>query len=309
MNILVTGGNGFVGKHLETELLRRGHVVISTTRTPDKGLPQLDVVDYASCLHALRKFRPHAVINLAGQSMVKVSWDNPGDTVKANILGVANIFQAAVELNEPPRIITIGSGEEYGLTASLGKPLSEEDACLPQNPYAISKFSAGILSLQLAKRYGIKHAHVRAFNHYGPGQKEGFVVSDFASKIARIEFFQSEPVLRVGNLQATRDFLDVRDVVTAYAILAENENAVGIYNVCSGKPTKVQEILDLLLNSSDTKIAIEVDPAIFRPLEVPTFVGSATKLMSEIDWLPARNLADTLRETLDWWRRQTLTNS
>lgn len=304
MRILLTGARGFVGRHLADELGRRNHEVISTTRRIDFKEFYLDITDYRQCVEVFRRYVPDAIVNLAGQSMVSASWDNPRATAEANCLGVVNIIQAVAELNLSSRIITVGSGEEYGLTAKSGRCLTEEDYCMPQNPYAISKFTAGIFGMQLTKKYGIKHVHVRAFNHFGPGQGKGFVVSDFASQVAYIESRSPNTTLRVGNLDAYRDILDVRDVVSAYADLVEHEDLVGVYNVCSGKGTKIKDVLNVLLGFSRIEIEVEVNTDLFRPLEVPIFVGSPRKLTTAVGWKPTIPFEQSLKETLTWWRSQ-----
>jgi len=248
--------------------------------------------------------QPEGIIHLAAQSMVNVSWQNPKETVLVNTIGTTNIVTAVAQFSRQTKIVSIGSSEEYGFTGKLGRPLVECDSCLPQNPYAISKFTAGLMAIQLAVKDNIKLVHARPFNHFGPYQPKGFVVSDFASQIAKIEKGLVEPVITVGDLNAQRDFTDVRDVVEAYVLLIEQKIENGIYNICSGEPHSAGEILDILLHYTRAKIEVQPDKIKFRPSEVPLFIGSADKLTKAIGWRPVRNFQSSLIETLDWWRNK-----
>jgi GDP-4-dehydro-6-deoxy-D-mannose reductase len=173
---------------------------------------------------------------------------------------------------------------------------------LPQNPYSTSKLAMGQVALQLARRDNLKVIHVRPFNHFGPGQLEGYVVSDYAAQVARIEKGLIPPVIKVGDLSSSRDFTDVRDVVSAYALLLEKNLESGIYNVCSGIPREIKGILELLISYAKVKVAVEVDPERFRPSEVPIFVGSADKIKRATSWFVERSFEESILETLEWWR-------
>ncbi len=264
----------------------------------------MDVLDSDALHEILHAMRPEAVVHLAAQSMVSVSWRNPVQTFAVNVLGTINLVEAVAGTVPECKVITVGSGEEYGFAAIKGEVLTEDHHCQPHNPYALSKFTMGQVALQIARRYGLNVVHVRPFNHFGPGQQEGYVVSDFACQIARIEAGLQPPVLRVGDLSPCRDFTDVRDVVDAYAALLECGRPGEIYNVCSGVAHSVQEVLEILLSAARVPIKVEIDSARVRPAEIPVFTGSFTKLSQVTGWYPRRNFSTSLLETLEWWREK-----
>lgn len=249
MRVLVTGAAGFVGKHLVSELAKSGHFVYAVTR--ENGMSSTDWVQYVNynilsqeeVFLMLNALKPEGIIHLAAQSNVKAAWELPSRTLETNILSTIYLVEGIKKCIPEAKLITIGSSEEYGWTAQKGEPLTEEHSCLPQNPYASSKFVAGQVMLQLAGKDKLNMIHVRPFNHFGPGQKKGFVVSDFASQIARIEQSLQPPIIEVGDLSAQRDFSHVRDIIHAYILLLESEVPVGIYNVCSGTARSIQSIV------------------------------------------------------------------
>ncbi|UUZ80824.1 GDP-mannose 4,6-dehydratase [Paenibacillus sp. P26] len=307
MKVLVTGAGGFVGKHLIKNLRNRNHEVIafaSTTRVdPEIGeLHGLDLTGTAHLQDLLKTQKPDIVFHLAAQSNVMKSWQHPSETLRINTLGTLNLIQSLIEVCPDCRLINVGSSEEYGLSGKEGKPLTEEMACLPQNPYSLSKFTAGQLVLQLAKKHQIQVVHLRPFNHFGPGQEEGFVISDFASQIAKIEKGLIPPVLRVGDLSAQRDFTFIHDIIHAYTLIIENPLPNGIYNICSGIPQAIQTILEQVLRMSKVKIEVATDPNKLRPSEVPYFVGSSKALEQITGWKVESDFLQSLEITLNWWR-------
>jgi GDP-4-dehydro-6-deoxy-D-mannose reductase len=309
MRVWVTGAGGFVGRHLVRELARRGHEVIALMRSarPLDGAAEwveLDLMSQDRLPSLLERLRPEGVIHLAAQSHVRTSWEQPAETFGVNTIGTIHLLTALRTAVPSAKLLTVGSSEEYGLAGKSGEPLTEEHPCLPQNPYATSKLAMGQIALQLARQEGLDVVHVRSFNHFGPGQREGFVVSDFCSQIARIERGLQPPVLRVGDLSAKRDFTAVSDVVEAYALLLERDVEPGVYNVCSERPRSIQSVLDRLLTLAKVPIRVETDPARLRPSEVPLFVGSAEKIRRATGWRARTPWEDSLRETLEWWRCQ-----
>lgn len=309
MRILVTGASGFVGGHLINHLKQK-HKVFATGRSP-KPLAALDVpyfcmdiTDEDSIKKVLKESTPDAVFHLAAQSMVRLAWDDPANTFNINTIGTINLINSLKETSPLCRLITVGSSEEYGLTGKTGERLTEEHPCMPQNPYAISKLAMGQMALQLAKKHELETIHIRPFNHFGPGQQVGYVVSDFASQVAEIEQGLKPPVLRVGDLTAQRDFTDVRDVAAAYALLLEKSPLSGVYNVCSGITRSAGEILEHLLNCATVPITVEQDRNRMRPSEVPLFVGSYDKLNQATGWQPMRQFEDSILDTLNWWRNR-----
>lgn len=235
--------------------------------------------------------------------MVMKSWETPAETLNVNTLGTVYLLEAVRKAGRG-LLVTVGSSDEYGLSGKIGIPLTEDTPCQPQNPYAVSKFAAGQVAMQLAHKHGLQVVHLRPFNHFGPGQRTGYVVSDFCSQIARIEKGELEPELVVGDLSAQRDFTDVRDVIEAYALIAEKSLPTGIYNICSSQPRCVSDILDFLLRAAKFHINIKVDPARLRPSDVPLFIGSSEKIRQALGWESHREFFGSLSETLDWWRGQ-----
>ena len=309
MRVLITGSSGFVGSHLVGELMGRGHEVIAVMRTESKAIPEgieiclFHLKQIEEMKRALLDTQPDVIFHLAGQSNVSLSWNDPSAALTINAVGTVELVKAAYETVPEARIFTVGSSEEYGMTAKQYELLHEKLECLPQNPYASSKLVAGQVAMQLGKKYGMSIIHLRPFNHFGPNQRKGFVISDFSSQIAEIEAGQMEPVISVGNLEAWRDFTDVRDIVRAYALLIEKEGlANGIYNVSSGTARKVGDILERLIELSSSSIEVIIDPARYRPNEVERFAGSNEKLRKTVDWSPRYELVDSLQNTLEWWR-------
>jgi len=310
MKILVTGADGFVGRYLIRALQERGHSVIAGLLNPVFDLTKafevvyFNIVDKEQVNQAIASLQPDGIIHLAAQSMVSVAWKNPADTLIVNTVGTINIVNAVSKFSRKTKVITIGSSEEYGLTGQVGRQLVEEDYCSPQNPYAVSKVAAGQIVMQLALEDKINVIHARPFNHFGPNQRLGFVVSDFACQVAKIEADLCKPIIYVGDLSAQRDFTDVRDVIEAYVLLLENDIATGVYNICSGEPHTAREILDILISNCKVKIEVSIDQTKFRPSNVPLFIGSANKIMCATGWRPKRVFADSIIETLNWWRQQ-----
>lgn len=305
MKVLVTGAGGFVGEYLVKLLKAHNHDVVAIGINNGTFLKELSVpthvvniLDYPVLRETMQNVVPDAVIHLAAVSNVPISWNKPGLTIDVNIHGTVNVLQALYEVNPKAKFLNIGSSDEYGLTAKCGKTLTEDMPCQPQNPYSISKYCTEQMVLQLGKKYGMNVISTRSFNHFGPGQAKGFVVSDFASQIKAIEAGEQEPVIRVGDLSAARDFTFVSDVVEAYVSLIEKDVESGVYNVCSGKAMTVQEILDMMLHLSSKNIKVEIDEGKFRPSEVPFFVGCADKLSNATGWKVSTDIVDGLKNIL-----------
>ena len=305
MKVLVTGAGGFVGEYLVKLLKVHNHDIVAIginngTFLKELSIPThvVNILDYPVLRETMQNVVPDAVIHLAAVSNVPISWNKPGLTIDVNIHGTVNVLQALYEVNPKAKFLNIGSSDEYGLTAKCGKPLTEDMPCQPQNPYSISKYCTEQMVLQLGKKYGMNVISTRSFNHFGPGQAKGFVVSDFASQIKAIEAGEQEAVIRVGDLSAARDFTFVSDVVEAYVSLIEKDVESGVYNVCSGKAMTVQEILDMMLHLSSKEIKVEIDEGKFRPSEVPFFVGCADKLSNATGWKVSTDIVDGLKNIL-----------
>ncbi|HIX82923.1 MAG TPA: GDP-mannose 4,6-dehydratase [Candidatus Megamonas gallistercoris] len=308
MKILVTGAGGFVGKHLIKELLKRNHDVVALGIGNNRDLHKMkipvyetNILDFNIVYKNIQKEQPDGVIHLAAQSNVGVSWNKPQITASVNIEGTLNLYKAFFEINPSGRFLNIGSSDEYGLTAKKGIPLTEEMECKPQNPYSISKFCSEQLILQLAKKDDVNVISTRSFNHFGPGQSKGFVISDFASQIANIKKGIKENKIYVGDLSPARDFLYIDDVVNAYILLIENRVPNGVYNISSGKSYKIEYMLNKLIEIADVDIEVLIDKEKFRPVEVSNFMGNSDKLRKILNWKPMIDINEGLNKTLDYW--------
>lgn len=306
MRILVTGAGGFVGGHLLAALRARGHDVILADRAPhasDHDTLPLDVTDPLAVRGAVELARPDAIAHLAAQAFVPASLTDPDGTFDVNAHGTLRLLEAVRALADqgaaPPRVLVVSSGDVYGAQPREAFPLRETTAPLPRSPYAASKIAAEALALAYARAWGVDAVVTRAFNHIGPGQDERFGVVAFALQIARVAAGGAPRVL-VGNLDASRDFLDVRDVCEAYALLLEGGGAAGeIYNVCSGTATTMREILRRLIELSRVPVEVRDDPARMRPADVPISVGDASKLHAATGWTPRIPLTAALRAVYD----------
>ncbi len=311
MKILVTGAGGFVGEYLVKLLVEHKHDITAVGLNHGSFLEELniptytcDITDYVGLAGCMKEVSPDVVIHLAAISNVPMSWDKPVLTVDVNIKGTVNALMALAEVNSNGVFLNIGSSDEYGLAAKLGKALTEDVLCQPQNPYSISKYCAEQMVLQLGKKLGIKVIHTRSFNHFGPGQAKGFVTSDFASQIAAIERGEQEPIIRVGDLSAYRDFSFVSDIVEAYVDLIEYDVEPGVYNICSGTARKIEDVLNILVSLSTKNITVEKDVSRFRPSEVPYFVGNCDKLKKATSWNPKYDFKEGMAEVLAYWRNK-----
>jgi GDP-4-dehydro-6-deoxy-D-mannose reductase len=252
----------------------------------------------------VEELRPDYIFHLAAQSFVPTSFADPWDTLENNIQSQLNLLEAVRKSGREVWFLVIGSNEEYGAPEPDELPQTEQNPLRPNNPYAVSKVGQDFLGLQYHLAYGMAVVRLRPFNHTGPGQSPRFVVPAFASQIARIEVGLQEPVIRVGNLATSRDFVDVRDIVWAYH-LAITEGAPGeVYNLASGQPQSIQALLETLLSYSGAEIRVERDPERYRPVDVPTVYGSAERFRRRTGWKPQIPFEQTLRDTLAYWREQ-----
>lgn len=311
MNVLITGSTGFVGPYALAALravLPKSAKLIPTTRSafaPGRGYVEpLDVTDPVAVEEAIRQHRPSIVLHLAAIAAPSQATD-ARHTWSVNVDGTLNLARAIILRSPDCALINIGTGLVYGESARSGLPLSEESPVAPAGNYAMTKAAADI-ALGALSDQGLKCVRLRPFNHTGPGQSVAFAISAFAAQIARIEAGLVPPVLKVGNLEAERDFLDVRDVVEAYAQVARHVGEIKpgeVFNVASGKAHVIGDILDKLCALSEVGITIEQDKSRLRGDDIPRALGDASKLRNQLGWAPRWDLETTLSELLDAQRK------
>lgn len=305
---LVIGAAGFVGSYLIEEMYSCG-IDSYATKLPHERLEHerakvydLDILSKEAIVTLLLEIRPDYIFHLAAQSSVGLSWKNPGLTVDVNIKGSINVMDAVRELYYKPRVLLIGSGEEYGHIRPGETPIREDNLLRPGNIYAATKACQNMIGSIYAQAYDMQMMMVRSFNHIGPGQAPMFVVSDFCKQVAEIEKGLREPVMYVGNLAAKRDFTDVRDVVKAYVGLIQQGVPGETYNMGSGHAVEIRKILDMIISLSEKEIRVEIDPNKIRPVDVPIIEADITKIHELTGWKPQIELNQTIGDTLDYWR-------
>ncbi len=292
MRAFVTGGHGFVGPHLLAHLEAEGDEITAPHQD------EVDLDDPDAVTKAIVDAQPEAIYHLAALAHVGESWANPARTFDVNAVGTLRLLEAARLVDPKPRVLLIGSAEVYGPVTPDDVPIEETRPLNPVTPYAASKVAAEYLGVQYNAGFGVPVVRARSFNHIGPGQARArFLVSDLASRIAEAKK-TGEGVLRVGNTTARRDYTDVRDVVRAYRLLVASGVAGEAYNVCSGVDWSVEQIAHKLLDVAGVDLALETDPSLLRPVDVPVLVGSNEKLREATGWSPSYTLDDTLRDVL-----------
>lgn len=306
---LVIGAGGFVGRYLVEHLHNDLGMEVWATKLPGEELGdipakvrELDVLGKEAIVDLLFESRPDYIFHLAAQSSVSVAWYNPQLTIDTNIKGAVNVLDAVRELFYKPRIVLVGSGEEYGYIEPGDTPIREDHKTEPGNIYAATKACQNMLGSIYSRAYDMEIVMVRAFNHVGPRQPSIFVVSDFCKQVAEIEADKRQPIMYVGNLSAKRDFTDVRDVVRAYALLAMKGEKGETYNVGRGSAFEIRDVLDKIIAMSDKNIKVEIDQAKIRPVDVPIIEADISKLTKATGWEPCISMEDTLKEVLDYWR-------
>ncbi len=311
--ILITGASGFVGNYLvdylsldSTNELFGTIFSKGTSQNSDNKKAKWLTVDLRSeeeVYNLIDHVKPDIIYHLAAFTSAADSFKSPRETVLNNIACQINVFEAMRKSNLlNTKTLVVASAEVYGSVRKDDLPMDEETPLNPTNPYAVSKLAQDFLGRQYFLSYGLKTVRVRPFNHVGPKQAPNFVVSSFAQKIVEVEKGKREPVLPVGNLEAKRDFTDVRDVVRAYSLLMDKGEFGEVYNVGSGVSHKISDILDKLLSFSNAKIKIEIDKSLFRPIDDPELVCDASKL-NKLGWKPEIPIEQTLNDTLDYWRQ------
>lgn len=308
---LIIGAAGFVGNYLIDHIQKNCIWSIAVTKLPQEKIEKenidiydLDILNLEDIFKLLKEVKPEYIFHLAAQSSVALSWKNPGVTVDINIKGSLNVLDAVRRLDYKPRILMIGSGEEYGHIRPEETPVREDNVLRPGNIYAATKACQNMISAIYHQAYQMDIMNVRAFNHIGPSQAPIFVVSDFCKQVADIEKGRQVPEIHVGNLGAKRDFTDVRDVVKAYVLLMEKGRAGETYNIGSGHAVEIRKVLDIILQYSAKDIQIVVDPARFRPVDVPIIEADIAKVCYDTGWKLEIPLETTIQETLNYWREK-----
>lgn len=312
MNILITGISGFVGTHLTSKLIEQGHHLVGLDHSPrlDSNIEiiQCDILSAQRVQEVFEQVQPEAIIHLAAQSNPGLSFEKPRLTFEVNLIGTLEIFEAVRRINQQnpqfnPKIVVTGSVDEYGIVPPEQLPITEQTSFHPNNPYAISKLATAHLSRQYADSYGLQVIYVSPFNQIGPNQAPGFFISDMCLQIAKIENNLQEPTIQTGNLQAKRDFVDVRDVTNAYSLLLEYGQPGTRYNICSGQSHSMSDILGQLLSMTKHHIIRQYDSTRGRPADIPDRYGSYQQLNQSTGWQPQISLTQSLQDTLNWYRQ------
>ena len=310
MKYLITGIEGFVGGYLAEELIKTDNEIYGTYFVEDTivdvvrnkcELKQLDITDKKSVYKYINEVKPDVIFHLAAQSSAAVSWKLPQLTMEININGSINLMEAVKAASKDTRIVLIGSSEEYGIVPKEDNPINEELILKPNNPYAVSKAACESLGKLYNKAYDMDIVMARSFNHIGIRQSEQFVISDFSKRIAEISIGKRKPIFEVGNLDAERDFTDVRDVVRAYIIISEKGNQGDIYNVGSGTARSIKHYLNYMIEREKLNIEIVNDESRMRPSDNPVLCCDNIKL-KKLGWSLSYNIYDTIDGMIDYWK-------
>jgi GDP-4-dehydro-6-deoxy-D-mannose reductase len=315
--ILITGISGFAGSFLAEHLLAKGDSDIFGTTLSLKESPNLAAIQDRITLHEVNllnfedvskmiaQIQPDEIYHLAALASPSLSFKNPAETITNNIAAQVNVFEAVRNhsKNMLTKILIVSSADVYGKVEKENLPIDEDTPFHPANPYAVSKIAQDYLALQYYSSYQLHIIRVRPFNHIGPRQAPFFVVPDFAKQIAEIEKNKKEPIMRVGNLEAKRDFTDVRDMVRAYDLILEKGKPGDVYNIGSGISHTIRKVLDTLRSFSTTEITIEQNPELMRPSDTPELVCDPKKMHQRTGWKAEIPFEKTLKDTLDYWRK------
>jgi GDP-4-dehydro-6-deoxy-D-mannose reductase len=312
---LITGVTGFAGSYLAEYLLSTNEYEVSGTYLFEESLKNIDNIrnkvntikadlsEEKNVFGLIEKVSPSVVFHLAALTSPADSFKNPTGTLVNNISLEVNLFEAIRKYNLlDTKILITSSADIYGKVAKEDLPIDEDTPLMPTSPYSVSKIAQDFLGLTYFLNYQLKVIRVRPFNHIGPRQAPGFVVSSFAKQIAEIEKGKREPILHVGNLESRRDFTDVKDMVRAYVLAVEKGKYGEAYNIGSGTSYKISDILEKLVSMSSAKIKIERDETLFRPSDNPDLTCDTKKFTELTGWKPEISIDTTLKNTLDYWR-------
>lgn len=298
---LIFGIGGFVGPYLARELQSHGYRVYGAdskdvgNETFFDGFYKSDILDKISVKRAIEEVRPTHIINLAAVSSVALSWKIPDVTMQVNVNGTLNIFNSCLELNIKPRILLIGSSEEYVM---CNHPIDENVPLNSNNPYGISKIAQEQFAKIYREKYNWEIFCVRAFNHIGPGQRFSFAISSWCKQVADVQKGLQNPIIKVGNLDVSRDFTDVRDIVKAYRMVIESKDSSQVYNIGSGKAYSLRDILLKICSFSSKKISIEVDKELLRSNDTSFICCNPKKIQNELGWKPEIDVIENSLEQI-----------
>jgi GDP-4-dehydro-6-deoxy-D-mannose reductase len=305
---LVTGCDGFVGRVLVGRLVDAGEEVWGVDRAPEGAVEfagdrrvTVDLTDFDALARLLDESMPDRIVHLAAQSSVRTSFDEPIPTILNNTVPVFHLLNWLRAARKPARLLAIGSAEEYGVVPAERLPLAEDSAVNPSSPYALAKSIQNQACRTFATLYHTDVVVTRSFNHTGAGQTDTFVLPSFARQLAEIRAGRREPVLRVGNLDVKRDFLDVRDVCAAYEALLERGESGETYNVCSGRSHGLRGLLEKLCEIAGVEVRIEVDPNRLRPVEMRELRGDPSRIEAATGWKASIPIEETLASLIDYW--------
>ena len=303
--VFVTGASGFVGTSL-IQVAADEVPGVEADRLEIHPAPiDLDLRDPDSVMRAVRHARPDAVIHLAARAAVAESFSDPYGTYAVNFLGTLNLLSALRATGFSGRFLYVSSGDVYGAVPSDKLPIREELPLAPRSPYAVSKAAAELLCGQWERSHDFDIVICRPFNHIGPGQDRRFAISEFAAQLVAIKRLGAAPILEVGNIDVTRDFLDVRDVVRAYFLLLDHGKRGVVYNVCSGKEQSLRTMIELLSQRLGLNVEIRIDPTRVRAHEQLRVAGSPDRLVADTGWAPRENLQNTLDRIIGYWEMKT----
>ena len=302
--VLIFGAGGFVGSYLSQEFLENGYKVYGSDKIRGIMLPKEVEYMEANLLtpeeveKLIKGIAPDIIINLAAVSSVGASWGIPQTTISINVIGALNIMEAAKKAENKPKVMFIGSSEEYTIS---NFPMSEDRPLNASNPYGISKVTQEQFAKVYREQYGLKIYCVRPFNHTGVGQKDSFVLPSFCKQVAEIEKTGKPGIIKVDNLKVKRDFSHVKDIVRAYRMVIESDNCELIFNIGSGKAYSLEKMLRYIIDLSSQKIDIEIDKNRFRPTDQPVICCDHSLITSELGWEPKYTVFDALKEMFDYY--------
>jgi GDP-4-dehydro-6-deoxy-D-mannose reductase len=313
--VLITGIAGFVGSHMAELLLSKGYEVHGLTRPRSKMehlepitdqliLHDADLLDSHSLYNVISKIQPEYIFHLAAQSFVPTSWISPAVTLDVNIVGSANLFEAVRKSGLDTVVQIACSSEEYGMVHENELPIRETNPLRPLSPYAVSKLAMDFLGYQYNQSYGVKIIRTRGFNHTGPRRGDTFAESNFAKQVALIEKGKQEPIIKVGNLDARRDYTDVRDMVKGYLLAVEKCVPGEVYNICTGHAERIGDVLDMFISMAKVKVTIQEDPARMRPSDVQVLIGDNSVFVKQTGWKPEISFEQTMQDLLNYWRER-----